>query len=403
MADVTAGLPTLPAPATRFVSRLSAAPPLPPAPPDPNMFVSRLPTGTGGTTTPTGVGVYPPAIAAPVTPAAAAMPAAGVTPPTLGGASPFTYPTGAAPGVLGVGLPGTTDLGAGLNLPPLPGAVPDNATAGTVPNPGTTPGLGSIQPRTVTPGSAATVGLPGLASNGVSDENGVEVIRGNPAAAAVAGGAPVGPYGMQDPTQGTNAGFDAQTSRANDFMNQALQYIQGGQGIFEQATRGRAIGNILHAVVGPNNQGQVAGQGVDALNSALGGVADAGQMAAAQEYGAGTMAGANEYGADVNAQTQAAQRAQAAQQFALTPRPIGSHTNYSAGGIPTDTSSDFAIPGGVGPNGQVIPGGMIVPPSGAAPAARAGGPVEGSTTTVNGQVYRIVNGQPTLVPTPGNR
>ena len=68
-------------------------------------------------------------------------------------------------------------------------------------------------------------------------------------------------------------------------MDSALSYINDGGDIFERATRGRAIGNILHAVVGPNNQGQVAGQGADAFNTSLAGLANTDTMAGAQMYG----------------------------------------------------------------------------------------------------------------------
>lgn len=100
--------------------------------------------------------------------------------------------------------------------------------------------------------------------------------------------------GFRDPGATISAGFDRQQSTAQDYMSQALNYIQGGGDIFERATRGRAIAGILHAVVGPNNEGQVQGQGADALNQSLAGVSSSAIGANANMYGSDQAIRANE-------------------------------------------------------------------------------------------------------------
>jgi hypothetical protein len=68
-------------------------------------------------------------------------------------------------------------------------------------------------------------------------------------------------------------------------MRDAIDYINGGSDIFDRATRGRAIGNILGAVMGPNNQGATSGQGADAFNTSLAGIQNANTYANASMYG----------------------------------------------------------------------------------------------------------------------
>lgn len=116
-----------------------------------------------------------------------------------------------------------------------------------------------------------------------------------PAASVAMGGAM--PAGIRDPQAAISAGFDAQAQRAHGFMRDAIDYINGGSDIFDRATRGRAIGNILGAVMGPNNQGATSGQGADAFNNSLAGIQNTNTYANASMHGAdsgliGTLASA---------------------------------------------------------------------------------------------------------------
>lgn len=132
---------------------------------------------------------------------------------------------------------------------------------------------------------------------------------------------------FHDPSGAISNGFAQQQQSAQDYISQALNYIQGGGSIFERATRGRAIANIMHAVVGPNDQGQVEGQGADALNQSLAGVSSA-----------AIGANASMYGSD-NALTANAQRLTSAQnevQYNMinTPHVSGQRIVAGPGGIP---------------------------------------------------------------------
>lgn len=128
---------------------------------------------------------------------------------------------------------------------------------------------------------APSLGAGPIATPGAYD--GPEIIRAgvvsNPNT-VINGGA-----GMRDPQAAINAGYDTQTARAENFIQQAMSYVNGGSNIFERATRGRFINGLLNATVGPNNVGQVQGQGQDVLNSALAGIQSAGLGANASIFG----------------------------------------------------------------------------------------------------------------------
>jgi hypothetical protein len=115
---------------------------------------------------------------------------------------------------------------------------------------------------------------------------------GAPGAYGGVGGGEAG--GIRDPQAAIAAGFGLQDARAQNYIGQAMQYVNGGDNIFERATRARFVNGLLGATVGPNNAGQVAGQGADTLNSALAGVQAAGIGAGASEYGANLGLQANE-------------------------------------------------------------------------------------------------------------
>lgn len=111
-----------------------------------------------------------------------------------------------------------------------------------------------------------------------------------PAPRSGGGGAPVPSYAgngrFTDPSAAIANGINQQSGYANQLMQTALNYIGQGKDIFDQATRGRAIAGILHAVAGNNNFAGVQGQGVDALNNAVAGITSAGIYGGAQMYGA---------------------------------------------------------------------------------------------------------------------
>lgn len=101
---------------------------------------------------------------------------------------------------------------------------------------------------------------------------------------AVGGSGQIGPF--RDPTGVISAGYDRQQAYGQHFLNQALDYIGGGANIWEQATRGRAIAGILHAVAGSNNEGSAQASGANSLNSSIAGLEGASLGAQAQMYGA---------------------------------------------------------------------------------------------------------------------
>lgn len=323
MADPTTNLPQL---VTNFVPRgptpygnPGALAPVVPPPPV-SSFVSRQATGARGYTT--GVPPTLPVMAAAPQPANAPV-ATSVAP--------------GAPVDNGIGVSPTP--GAGNPLPPsMRGGVPlPGGDIGGVPA-----GQPAARAQTVvpafpllTPPALGTVFSAGAGGRSQIDPSGIEVDRGgvvsrydgsgnltsgpggqgeaayNALIAAnpnngvgqlgvaygqavptpgAAGGVPAGAAGaavggLRDPSGAINAGFDTQTARAQNFIDQARQYVDAGDNIFERATRGRFINGLLSATVGPNNVGQVQGQGADTLNSAIAGITSSGIGASASEYG----------------------------------------------------------------------------------------------------------------------
>lgn len=246
-----------------FVSRLPNAPILPAAAPAPSQFVPRYAGNAPGTSQGFGVGHPYPTFDPSIQPAApgSATPAA----PAMNLANPDRMATDATRITTSLASPSADASGPVLN-PRFAG--PGPVTAAMFANP-QGPAAGA---------SAALAAAPVYAGGNAVPVNGV--------------GGMVG--GFRDPSGAINDGFSRQQSTAQDYMTQALNYIQGGGDIFERATRGRAIAGILHAVVGPNNQGQVQGQGADALNQSIAGVSSAGIGANANMYGSDQALRANE-------------------------------------------------------------------------------------------------------------
>jgi hypothetical protein len=152
-----------------------------------------------------------------------------------------------------------------------PNELPAGTSAGST-DVSPTPGAGNPLPPGM--GGGATAGLPAYSAVAAGQ---AQYDARQPAYA---------PGGLQNPMAAASAGFDRQEANTRNFMGQALDYVQGGNGIFEQATRGRAIGNILHAVMGPNNAGQVYGQGADSFNQSTASEADAGMTSGASMFDA---------------------------------------------------------------------------------------------------------------------
>lgn len=206
---------------------------------------------------------------------------------------------------------------------------------------------------------------------------GVQVYRGMNGAAG--GSGQVGAF--RDPSGPISAGFQAQQAYGQGFLNQALDYIGGGKDIFEQATRGRAIGNILHAVVGQNNEGSVQGQGADALNQSIAGISSASLGAGAQQYTA-----------DTSLDARRAEIGEQHYQYTNTPRAVGS--DIVTTGFGPMPAPRYALPVGgmVGTplnpaveRGTALPAGLKV----GAPAKEADGVYNlpnGSKATVKGGV-----------------
>lgn len=175
---------------------------------------------------------------------------------------------------------------------------------------------------------------------------GVQVYRGMNGAAG--GSGQVGAF--RDPSGPISAGFQAQQAYGQGFLNQALDYIGGGKDIFEQATRGRAIGNILHAVVGQNNEGSVQGQGADALNQSIAGISSASLGAGAQQYTADTNFATN---AAHNATEMNIERSR----IAATPVPMGNTSGINNLNLPynqTNYGQNVYAPGAAMPTLQPI-------------------------------------------------
>ena len=198
------------------------------------------------------------------------------------------------------------------------------------------------------------------------------------------GGAPVPPYAgngrFTDPSAAIANGINQQSGYANQLMQTALNYIGQGKDIFDQATRGRAIAGILHAVAGNNNFAGVQGQGVDALNNAIAGITSAGIYGGAQMYGAN--------------QQLAGTQAQIAGQLQLEgghTQPIGTEpVNTAYGPIPMTTYGII----------NRAPGGMVsVTPVGPSAERRTQVPAgtkvkqpDGTYTLQNGQTVTVKNG-----------
>lgn len=288
-------------------------------------------------------------------PAANAAPAAPVAPP----ASPVSGAVSPTPGA-GNPLPGDT-----VGLPT--GAIPAGAAAAT----GTAGG-----------GRAAAYS-PVMDLPTFGGDNGVEVIRGgtptNLAGTGIGGNSP-----YRDPYPALQAGYNAQEAFANRFIDRALNYISGGRDIFEQATRGRAIANVLHATVGPNNQGATYGGAADSLNNAIAGITSAGIGANAQMYGADQgLAGRT---AEIAGQERISQN-----QLAATPRAAGQTITYDRNQLP-NIVQNYVLPTFSDVGGHpTVTGSKSVTPEvrNAAPQV----PVEGSTGNVGGKPVVFQNGQ----------
>lgn len=290
-------------------------------------------------------------------PAANAAPAAPVAPPAASDVSP-------TPGA-GNPLPTNMQTGGTVGLPTGPIAGGAAASTGAA-------GAG----RAVA--YSPTTDLPTLGGDG-----GVEVIRGgvpaNLAGVGIGGGLP-----YRDPYPALQAGYNAQEAFANRFIDRALNYISEGGNIFEQATRGRAIANILHATVGPNNQGATYGGAADSLNNAIAGITSAGIGANAQMYGADQgLAGRT---AEIAGQERISQN-----QLAATPRPAGQTITYDRNQLP-NIVQNYVLPTFSDVNGHpTVTGSQSVTPAvrNAAPQT----PVEGSTGNVGGKPVVFQNGQ----------
>jgi len=175
------------------------------------------------------------------------------------------------------------------------------------------------------------------------------------------------------------AGFDMQTQRSEDATRGAENYISQGHGIFEQASRARAITGILGAVSGPNNVGATAGNAADVVNQGLVSQANEATQAGEQRYATQTTAG-----------TAAAQLAQQAQQFAATPREVSSETRYNpVTSLPMGSTTLFALPGGVGAGGLAQAPRMI----GSPPAAPPAGFIVGAKATQADGHYSVGDGR----------
>lgn len=342
--DPTANLPQM---VTRFVPRgptLYGNPgQLVPVTPPVNNFVSRQPTGAQGYTTgnPTSAPLViatqapsaTPSAPAPQSPAAltnTAQPApnTAVRPPvdgTMIGTGLGMTGGGIAPSDANVLVSPTP--GEGNPLPPAlrgnGGGVPLPALSGLPQLAGGNPGGSDYTPEVIRGG----VVTPGSDSGGGYTP---EVIRGgvvtpgsDDAVGAGRGyiGAPGAAGGLRDPQAIINAGFSTQGQRAQTNIDQALSYINQGTNIFDRATRARAIAGVYNATLGPNNVGQVQGAGQDALNSALGGVSQA-----------GIGAGASEFASTLGYAGNAERVGEAHYEAATGSEPIGSSINQTAFG-----------------------------------------------------------------------
>jgi hypothetical protein len=279
----------------------------------------------------------PPAPAVPVAPPAAAVQQPAVAAGTDQSAGvpnnvvlpPLPANMRAALNADGTGPAGTPPLpGGGGTVPVVGGGSTGTAAAG--PALQTPRGFVPLPPAPQFAGGGAAAAQAG---GGTDDGAGLQVIRGGAVTNYDSGGnvafgpsgsiAPRG-SGLQDPQGVINAGFDTQTARAENFIQQAMDYVNAGGNIFDRATRGRFVNGLLQATVGPNNVGQVQGQGQDTLNSAIAGESEAATSANASIFGSEA-----NYAGNVNRDTTALQLEQ--QQRANTVTPIG--TQYVDNGM----------------------------------------------------------------------
>lgn len=318
------GLPSTmaPIPQVQPAARLAPQAPVPVQPPvvvPPSGFVARGPT-------PYGVpGQVPPAMQPPAQ--------------AVGQATPANQPLDTA--ALNAATQGAPAQTAAQPVPDVSAA---QQTQGT-------PTHVAIQPATIP-------------TFGGAPASGVDVYRGMNGPAA-GGSGQVGAF--RDPSGAISAGFQAQQAYGDHFMNQALDYINGGANIWEQATRGRAIGNILHAVAGQNNQGAVQGQGADALNQSIAGLSGASLGAQASMYGANM-------GYNANADRVGEQRYQTNADLRARTVQIGQTMSYDPSTGMQQIVGNYAQP-------QVGAGGMVTlqpisPPTRQAAAPK---PVVGAT------------------------
>lgn len=206
-------------------------------------------------------------------------------PPTIVPAAGFV-PRGPTP----YGVPGQQPLPA---MAPPAQPVAQAAAPAPAPAPAAAPA-----PAPATPDAAAAAAQPGVTPAPIADTRtrvalpaAFDASNVTPAGGGGAGLAPpvggsgqIGPF--RDPTGVISAGYDRQQAYGQHFMDQALDYINGGGNIWERATRGRAISNILHAVVGQNNEGSAQASGANSLNSSIAGLEGASLGAQAQMYNA---------------------------------------------------------------------------------------------------------------------
>lgn len=266
--------------------------------------------------------------------------AAAYTPPS----DPLALPAPPAASINGqpafMTSPGVTAL-----APASAPAMPTSAIAAAPRIRGTSAGGGATDPNAVEIIRGDQVsydnGSGQPVSGGGTGGNPVEVVRGDNVSYEGGAGAPVAaagpaasPYsgygvpgvgggasGLTNPYAGASAGFAHQEARADSVIGNAMAYINGAGNMFDRASRAHALAPILAAALGPNNAGQVYGQGADAYNAAAGGVAQAGINAGAQNFRTSTEA--------TTAQNALAEKGT---EFANTTQPGGSVSDTSVSG-----------------------------------------------------------------------
>lgn len=198
---------------------------------------------------------------------------------------------------------------------------------------------------------------------------------------AVGGTGQIGPF--RDPTGVISAGYDRQQAYGQHFLNQALDYIGGGANIWEQATRGRAIAGILHAVAGQNNEGSAQASGANSLNSSIAGLEGASLGAQSQMYNADSnlLAGQQRNATSLDA---------AKLDLQGRTQPIGQTQSYDPSTQQYTTISNYA-------QSQVGPGGMVTLKPIAPPTRQGAAPklIEKATSVdqATGKPIVVKNGQ----------